>query len=357
VSKSSRILARFRRHVPAELLDACATRAGFGQRRRKCPPDVFFWTLVLGFASESARGLSSLQRFFCAMTKTTITASAFQKRFSPEAAEFLAGVFDHLLGVARRDAPAPVCARLERFRDVYAIDGSLVRLHRKLQRHFRGFRSEGTESMAKLHVVHNLSRRDIERIRISGGRVPDVRGAAFGRWVKGALSLFDLGYYSHDVFRTIQDAGGFFISRMKAHANPRVISVRRNGTMQSIEGVPLREFVPEEETVECDAVFDDGLKARIYRVVGVREIAGEEELDLRDPDSGARIVVGRVGRGLRCLATGSEQWSREGLGHPFPKPEGVKAARFEILGRMFSEWQRQFDIDDHVRFDPRDVPR
>ena len=144
--------------------------------------------------SEAARGLASLQRFFRVMTKTTITASAFQKRISPKAAVFLQGVLDQLLASAARGASAPACARLARFREVFAIDGSLVPLHKRLQEHFRGFRSEGTEAMAKLHVVHNLSRRDIERLRISGGRVPDIRGAAFGQWVKGARSLFDVGY-------------------------------------------------------------------------------------------------------------------------------------------------------------------
>lgn len=269
--KSIRALDRFRRHVPRDLLDRAAAAAGYGERRRKCPPDVFFWTLVLGFASEAARGLASLQRFFCAMTKRTITASAFQKRFSPQAAAFLQGVLDHLLASAARGASAPVCARLARFREVFAIDGSLVRLHRKLQRHFRGFRSEGTEAMAKLHVVHNLSRRDIERLRISGGRVPDARGAAFGRWVKGALSLFDLGYYGHEVFRTIHDAGGFFVSRMKAHANPLVVSIRRGRATIPMKGLALRSLRITEDVLDADAVFGKGRSARTYRVIGVRE--------------------------------------------------------------------------------------
>lgn len=269
--KSTRPLDRFRRHVPPDLLERCAAEAGYGQRRRKCPPDMFFWTLALGFASEAMRGLASLQRFFCTLTKRTITASAFQKRFSPEAAAFLQGVLDHLLASAARSASPAASARLTRFREVYAIDGSLVRLHKKLQKHFRGFRSEGTEAMAKLHVVQNLSRRDIKRLRVSGGRVPDIRGAAFGQWVTGALSLFDLGYYSHEVFRTIHDAGGFFISRMKSHANPRVISMRKGGETVEVKGVLLREMRITGDVFEGEAIYGEGRSARIYRVVGVRE--------------------------------------------------------------------------------------
>ena len=271
MSKSIRALDRFRRHVSRDLLDRAATAACFGERRRKCPPDVFFWTLVLGFASEAARGFASLQRFFCVMTGSTITASAFQKHFSPQAAVFLQGVLDHLLASAAHGASAPVCARLERFREVFAIDGSLVKLHKKLQSHFRGFRSEGTEAMAKLHMVHNLSRRDIERLRITGGRVPDIRGAAFGRWVKGALSLFDLGYYSHEVFRKIHAADGFFISRIKVNANPRVVSVRRGRKTIPLDGVRLRDVRINEDVLDADAVFGEGKAARTYRVVGVRE--------------------------------------------------------------------------------------
>ena len=271
VTKSTRPLDRFRRHIPAELITHAAAAARYGERRRKCPPDIFFWTLVLGFASEAARGLASFQRFFCVLTGTTITSSAFQKRFTPQGAAFLAGVLDHLLARAGRGASAPAFARIERFRAVFAIDSSLVRLHRKLQKHFRGFKSAGTEAMARLHVVHNLTHRDIERLRITGGRVPEIRGAAFGRWTKGALSLFDLGYYSHAVFRTIDDAGGFFISRMKSHANPRVISVRRGGRMTAVKGVLLRDLRVGESVLEAEAVFGEGPGQRIYRVVAVRE--------------------------------------------------------------------------------------
>jgi len=269
--KSTRAMDRFRRHLPPGILERSAARSRYGERRRKCPPDVFFWTLVLGFASEAARGLASFQRFFCAMTRTTITASAFQKRFTDQAAAFLQDVLEQLLAAAGRGASAPACARLAKFREVFAIDGSLVRLHAKLQRHFRGFRSEGTEAMAKLHVVHNLSRRDIERLRISGGRVPDIRGAAFGRWVKGALSLFDLGYYGHAVFRTIHDAGGFFVSRMKGHANPHVVSLRRGRKTIPLDGLRLRELKIDEDVLDVDAVFGEGKAARTYRVVGIRE--------------------------------------------------------------------------------------
>lgn len=269
--KSTRALDRFRRHLPPGVLERSAAAAGYGVRRRKCPPDVFFWTLVLGFASEATRGLASLQRFFCALTGRTITSSAFQKRFTPQAADFLQRVLDQTLAAASRTMSPPVTARLARFREVFAFDGSLVRLHKKLQSHFRGFRSDGTEAMAKLHVVHNLRRRDIERLRISGGRVSDIRGAAFGRWVKGALSLFDLGYYSHAVFRTIDNAGGFFISRMKAHANPRVVSMRRGGKSVPVAGVLLRDLAHDEDVLECEAVFGEGKEARIYRVVAVRE--------------------------------------------------------------------------------------
>ena len=178
---------------------------------------------------------------------------------------------DAVLAQATRGASAPVSAQLARFRDVYAIDGTLIRLHRKLQKHFRGFRSKGTEAVAKLHVVHNLSRRDIERLRLSGARVPDVRGVTFGRWVKGALSLFDLGYYSHAIFRKIRDAGGFFVSRMKSHANPLVVSLRHGRKTIPLDGIRLKDLKITEDVLDVDARFGRGKNARTYRVSAVRE--------------------------------------------------------------------------------------
>jgi hypothetical protein len=66
---------------------------------------VFFWTLVLGFASEAARGLASLQRLFCALTGKTITSSAFQKRFTPQAATWACPVSVDTYPLRERGCP------------------------------------------------------------------------------------------------------------------------------------------------------------------------------------------------------------------------------------------------------------
>jgi putative transposase len=275
IAKAIRLFDSFRKILPARLVDAAAKRCGYGERRRKCPPDRFFWTLVLGFGCEAQRSLASLQRFFCTLTGESITSSAFQKRFTPKAAAFLEDVLRETLATSSEVASPAMGRKLERFRQVLALDSTVLKLHRRLARHFRGFRSQGTEAMAKLHVVHNLGRRDMDRLTLTSGRVHDQRGAITGPHLRGTLSLFDLGYYSHDLFRRIERFGGLFLSRLQTGANPLLLRVRRGRSRLPEGGARLAGLRMEDGVLDADAQFGEGRHVRVRRVVGVWDLERE----------------------------------------------------------------------------------
>lgn len=273
--KATRLFDSFRKVLPARLLDDAAQHCGYGERRRKCPPDRFFWTMVLGFACEAGRSLASLQRFFCSMTGEAITSSAFQKRFTPEAAEFLKNVLGSVMSASRAGPGSKVGRKLERFKAILAMDTTVLKLHRKLAKHYRGFRSAGTEAMAKVHVVQNLGRHDLERLAISSGRVSDQRRVVTGPHLRGTLSLFDLGYYSHDLLRRIQRFGGFFLCRLLPGTNPLVLRVRRGRAKIPAEGIRLNGLHMEDGVLDVDARFGQGRNARVYRLVGIWDVERE----------------------------------------------------------------------------------
>lgn len=273
--KANRLFDSFRKVLPARLVDDAALRCGYGERRRKCPPDRFFWTLVLGFACEAGRSLASLQRFFCALTGDSISSSAFQKRFTPQAASFLRDVLGRVLDATRAAPSSKVGRKLECFRAVLAMDTTVLKLHRRLARHFRGFRSPGTEAMAKVHVVHNLNRHDLQRLAITSGRISDQRRVVTGPHLRGTLNLFDLGYYSHDLLRRIGRFGGFFLCRLQPGTNPLVLRVRRGRTRLPAEGRRLDGLRVDDGVLDVDARFGEGRNARVYRIVGVWDVERE----------------------------------------------------------------------------------
>ncbi len=46
-----------------------------------------------------------------------------------------------------------------------------------------------------------------------------------GRDVKNVLIINNLGYYSLKIFTKVKYYGGFFVSRLKTNATPRVVSI------------------------------------------------------------------------------------------------------------------------------------
>ena len=100
-----------------------------------------------------------------------------------------------------------------------------------------------------------------------GERTPDVKLLRPGPWVKGRLLLFDLGYYSHRLFAKVSENGGFFLSRLKANADPvfvRSLKVHR-GRAVDLEGKSLSEILPRLERGVLDAEVEIGFQRRTYR--------------------------------------------------------------------------------------------
>ena len=209
------------------------------------------------------------------MTGESITSSAFQKRFTPQAAEFLQDVLGSVMSASRAGPCSKMGRKLERFKSVLAMDTTVLKLHRRLAKHYRGFKSRGTEAMAKVHVVQNLGRHDLERLALTSGRVSDHRRVVTGPQLRGTLSLFDLGYYSHDLLRRIRRFGGSFLCRLQPGTNPLVLKVRRGRAQIPLEGVRLEGLRMEDGVLDVDARFGEGRNARIHRLVGIWDVERE----------------------------------------------------------------------------------
>jgi putative transposase len=56
-----------------------------------------------------------------------------------------------------------------------------------------------------------------------------------GSWVKDHILLFDLGYFKHELFSRIRENEGYFVSRLKASANPTIVLVLRTHRGNTID--------------------------------------------------------------------------------------------------------------------------
>lgn len=160
---------------------------------------------------------------------------------------------------------------LRRFKEVLAIDGSVIVLKDKLSRQFRACRTNVTKAAAKLHAVVNLDSAAIARLDIRSERYSERR--FFKKLVPklaGRLLLFDLGYFKHSFFERLGKVGAFFVSRLKDSSNPYLVEVMR-GIRNKKAAIGTRLDDNEFEGPIFEALVKLGSKGdQVFRLVGIR---------------------------------------------------------------------------------------
>lgn len=235
-------------------LEQSAREAGFVRRSRKVDAVALFWTLVLGFGAGAEKSLASLRRCYALHTGTPLVPSAFYDRFTPALAQWLQRI---LLEVLQKSAgPARALGgRLSSFIDLMAIDGTVVRLHDLLEPAYPACRTNHTKAAAKMTVVMSVTGKGAHSVLLSAERRNDSKLLRVGPWVRDRLLLFDLGYYGYRLFENIGRKGGYFVTRLKANANPTVMRVLNgNPADAALEGQPLQTALTRLRRATFDAI-------------------------------------------------------------------------------------------------------
>src|SRR5690554_5038108 len=209
------------------------------KRERKVDIVCLVWTLILGFGNGSKRTLASLRRTYQAASGHMLARSAFYDRLTPALTRLMHVLLQHVLK-AQRDTLSEIHGDTMRgFERLLAMDATILRLHTLLAGRYPGCRTNHSPAAAKLHMVMNVVDGSPNRIRLTDERTNDGGPwKRLGRWVKGSLLLFDLGYYDFNFFHRIDQRGGFFVSRLKSTANLGVFAICR--TMAYLRGAPQR---------------------------------------------------------------------------------------------------------------------
>ena len=81
---------------------------------------------------------------------------------------------------------------------------------------------------AKLSIVMNVVGRGPKRVQMAAGCTHDLHLLKPGPWIRGKLLLFDLGYFQCEMFAAIGAQQGWYLCRLKAHTNPRIVASHQN---------------------------------------------------------------------------------------------------------------------------------
>jgi putative transposase len=247
--------------LPDEVVRDAARETGFVVRIRKILPEVFVWTLALGFACGSERTISALRRAYELASGVSLVPSSFYDRFDETLVKFMRKLVVLLLDKVTEPSRALVGV-LDGLKMI-VTDSTVIRLRELLAGKYPGSRTNHSKAAMKLHVVLGAGRRSI---KVTSGRANDGKTFSVGPWVKDSLLLFDLGYFKYQLFDCIRRNGGFFVSRMKKNANPKIVAVHKKwrGRSVPVVGEYLLDVVKRLQRQILDVEIEVDFKRRPY---------------------------------------------------------------------------------------------
>lgn len=261
-----RALASF---LTRERIDELARALGVLKRERKVDLTSLVWTLTLAFQVGTSRTIEGLRVAYQRVAGHTIARSAFYTRLTASLAELLRRLAQE--GIDRLGAsPTAPGGFLKGFKELLAIDSTVIGLHDLLASDFPGCRTNHTKAAAKLHMVMNAADGSPRHLRLTPERTADTTPwQRVGKWLSGSLILFDLGYYSFHLFDRIDQNGGYFLTRLKSNANPTIRGANRvwRGRAVELEGRKLQTVLKEIQRDVLDVEAEVAFKGRAYRRV------------------------------------------------------------------------------------------
>jgi hypothetical protein len=197
-----------------------ANRAGVStgliKRVREFTGATFAQTIVLGQMQEGQIGMNDLS-IFGRQVGVNVSAQAIHKRFDSKTVSF----FQELLSAALTQVVAadPVAIPLlKRFTEVIVEDSTTFSLPDELEEIWQGCgdATDGSKAAFKVQVRWDLLTGGFKGQELTDGRVPDTKSSLrLNRRQHRSLRIADLGYFDTLQFQKENEAGEYWISRLK----------------------------------------------------------------------------------------------------------------------------------------------
>ncbi len=265
-----------------DFANEAAKKSGFIRRQRKLDGASFVQALVFSWLANP--DASAEERAQVAASRgVRISAYGLDKRCTRRAAECLRLVLEAALGQVIAAADPAAVPILQRFSGVYVYDGSIVSLPEALRQEWPGLGGNGPSAGAaalKIGVRLDLLGGELYGPVLQAGRDSDQRLPLKAEALPpGALRLADLGFFDLELFRSVGERGGYWLSRLKG------ASVLREVTNPEGDRLDLLALVGElapGETLELEVLVGDRarLPARLLAVRVPEAVAKERRRKL-----------------------------------------------------------------------------
>jgi putative transposase len=236
VASNSQLLQHL---LPASILTTLARSKNAGDvRQRKLTTTVFFWMTVLAFGPGGPITLHRILTYALvaslisglAVAQVTLSKEAVSENFRERPWAFFAAVLTYLLttyaALWSQWAGQPNLVVVQDLQ-ILLIDATVMRVARQLSDVFPAGANGKCANWAavKLHTTYRLFRGVPEVLALTPQRKNERKISFLRPLGEAVLYLFDLGYWTYDLFDTIMDRQQQFLSRLRQDCNPKILKV------------------------------------------------------------------------------------------------------------------------------------
>lgn len=256
-------------------LDTQAKALGVFKRWRKLTPLSLVSVLIFGFAHGAQRSIAGLCRALDARCGIKLSRSSLYDRFNDDLVAFLEAIFKRLaieankLSETRKTSPT-----LSFLASMTCMDATVISLHPALAHLYPACRTNHTLAALKVHAVYNVLDATVKKVYVTCERTSDKTPIQkLGRFVKGKLLIFDLGYYKFQLFLKIERLGGKYISRAKSNINVKVLADNcpaERGRKIEMEGLGVQQVLKRSKRKILDLEVALGRKGGKARLIALR---------------------------------------------------------------------------------------
>jgi putative transposase len=270
-------------HIPERWVRERARSLGVARRVGKIDPYALVMVVLLGLVVRGPTAIAQLRQVYCRVGGISLARSAFWSRMSPSLATLMWEILARVMNDARSEPVRPPGV-LSGFRDVIAVDASVIKVHDKLRPVWKGTRRNSAKAALKLHAWVRVFTGELVKARITADAYADSKAFGIDQNLRGVLVLFDRGYASPSLWRRIDSVGGYFLCRVPKGWNQRIETNNRRcrGRASSLIGLGIRDaflglhrpILDVMASFECRIRGYSGGKMRkvkqAFRVVAIR---------------------------------------------------------------------------------------
>jgi DDE family transposase len=209
------------RDLFGDTADHLARQTGFCRRQRKLTGPAFAQALVFALLRDPAATLDDFAELAADALGLEVTPQAFDKRFTPAAADFLHGLFLEAFNRSFESLRPALLPVLRRFAGVFLRDATLVGLPPELAGAWpgRGGRHapHGRAAAAKLVLEAELTTGELTDVSVLPGLANERSAEVAGKPLPaGALLLEDTGFFSGERLKGYAEQGVYVLTRVPA---------------------------------------------------------------------------------------------------------------------------------------------